>query len=120
MNNNIAQLLNEYLEITDNNVAAAATLTLAATNLVLAEILSHKTVESSEIESVESDSLTVKDAAKRLSLSSKKVYQMCQTGELQSFRAGRARRIPKIAIDRFESDNSGIRCEPCLIGEKHF
>jgi excisionase family DNA binding protein len=39
--------------------------------------------------------ITVKEAAKRLSLSESKVYRMTMSGELYSKRLGRAVRIPE-------------------------
>jgi excisionase family DNA binding protein len=42
--------------------------------------------------------ITVKEAAKRLSLSESKVYRMTMSGELYSKRLGRAVRIPEESI----------------------
>jgi len=48
----------------------------------------------------------VKDAARRLNLSSKKVYQMCITGTLRCFGSGNAIRIPLEEVERFEHDRT--------------
>ena len=47
--------------------------------------------------------ITVKEAAKRLSLSESKVYRMTMTGELHSKRLGRAVRIPEESIQTLAS-----------------
>lgn len=47
-------------------------------------------------------SYSVKQAAERLNLSSKKVYLMCLEGTLRCYRAGRAIRIPQSEIERLE------------------
>jgi excisionase family DNA binding protein len=108
MNAAVNSLYAEYLDHTGGDKAAAGCLTLAA---VL--------VEHGSAAPQSETALTVAEAAKHLNLSSKKVYQMCQMGELQSFRAGRARRIPKIAIEQFESDNPGFSNEPNLVVFDH-
>jgi excisionase family DNA binding protein len=43
--------------------------------------------------------LTIKEAAKRLSLSQSKVYRMTIDGELESIHIGRAVRVPEKAVD---------------------
>lgn len=43
--------------------------------------------------------VTIKEAAKRLSLSESKVYRMTLAGELESIHIGRAVRVPEKAID---------------------
>jgi excisionase family DNA binding protein len=62
--------------------------------------------------------LTVPEAAQRLRLSRRKVYEMCRTGELAAVRAGRACRIPAAEITRFEA---GERTEaaPSLCPSRH-
>jgi excisionase family DNA binding protein len=47
--------------------------------------------------------ITVKEAAKRLSLSESKVYRMTMSGELYSKRLGRAVRIPEECIQTLVS-----------------
>ena len=47
--------------------------------------------------------LTVEETAARLRLSTKKVYEMCASGELPSYRAGRAIRISQADVERFEA-----------------
>jgi excisionase family DNA binding protein len=77
---------------------------MAAAVLTLAERLSQPTPEPIIVETDDNGSLTVKDAAVRLNLSSKKVYRMCLAGELRCFRAGRAIRVPIEEIERFEQN----------------
>ena len=43
--------------------------------------------------------ITVKEVAKRLSLSESKVYRMTMDGELESIHIGRAVRVPETALD---------------------
>jgi excisionase family DNA binding protein len=45
--------------------------------------------------------ITVKEAAKRLSLSESKVYRMTMDGELASVHIGRAVRVPEEAVANF-------------------
>ncbi len=44
---------------------------------------------------------TIREAARLLSLGTRKVEYMIQTGELESIKIGRARRIPREAIDAY-------------------
>jgi excisionase family DNA binding protein len=91
MNDTVVQLYNEYLSLVGDPGGAAS--------LVLADALTAKSETPDR-------SYTVKDAAGRLSLSSKKVYLMCLDGQLRSFRAGRAIRIPIEEIERLEASAS--------------
>jgi excisionase family DNA binding protein len=45
--------------------------------------------------------LTIKEASDRLGLSRSTVYPLVMTGQVQSVKIGRARRIPVSAIDEF-------------------
>ncbi len=45
--------------------------------------------------------LTVADAAKRLSLSRTYTYELVMSGELESLKLGKSRRIPVKALDEF-------------------
>lgn len=45
--------------------------------------------------------LTVTEAAKRLSLSRTYTYELVMSGELESLKLGKARRIQPSALDRF-------------------
>ena len=78
MNTEIKTLFDEYLLEAKDPVAAAV--------LVLAERLSQPIPEPIIIEPDDDGSVTVKEAASRLSLSSKKVYQMCLSRELRCIR----------------------------------
>ena len=57
--------------------------------------------------------LTIKEAAKRLSLSQSKVYRMTIDGELESIHIGRAVRVPEKAIDDL------INQHPALDFQRH-
>lgn len=96
MNSEIKALFDEYRQVTDDKLVAAV--------LTLADVLKQPAPEPLIIEPEDCRSYTVKEAAGRLKLSSKKVYQMLLAGELRCFRAGRAIRIPVEEIDRFESE----------------
>ena len=97
VNATIVALFTDYLNLTGGDHAAAA-------GLVLADALIAKTPEPVIVEPEDCRSYTVKDAARRLNLSSKQVYQKCIAGQLRSFKAGRAIRIPIEEIERFETD----------------
>lgn len=92
MNAEIEALFAEYLLEAKDPVAAAV--------LTLAERLSQPTPEPIIVETGDNGSLTVKDAAARLNLSSKKVYRMCLGGELRCIRVGGRIRIPVEEIER--------------------
>lgn len=96
MNATIVALFTDYLNLTSGDHAAAA-------SLVLADALTSKKPEPIIVEPEDCRSCTVKEAARRLNLSSKKVYQMCIAGHLRCFKAGRAIRIPIEEIERFET-----------------
>jgi len=98
MNAEIKALFAEYLLEAKDPVAAAV--------LTLAERLGQPTPEPIIVEPSDEGSLTVKEAASRLRLSSKKVYRMCLAGELRCFRAGRAIRISLDEIERFEQNGA--------------
>jgi excisionase family DNA binding protein len=51
--------------------------------------------------------LTVKQAAKRLELSSSKVYRMTWSGELYAQRIGRAVRIPEASVEQLTNPPAG-------------
>ena len=92
MNTEIKTLFDEYLLEAKDPVAAAV--------LVLAERLSQPIPEPIIIEPDDDGSVTVKEAASRLNLSSKKVYQMCLGRELRCIRADGRIRIPVEEIER--------------------
>ena len=100
MNATVNALYAEYLEHTGGDRAAAASLTLAA----VMQDYQPATPGKSPLDYA--SSLTVKDAAVRLNLSSKKVYRMCLAGELRCFRAGRAIRVSIDEIERFEQNGA--------------
>lgn len=62
-----------------------------------------------------SDLVSVTTAARRLSLSKKRIYQLIQTGRLDSLRPSpRTIRITKDSVDRFIAD--GVRNEKRELG----
>ena len=115
MNAAVNALYAEYLEHTGGDKAAAAILALAA--------VLHDSQSSNPLSLQPEDpgSLTVKEAAVRLNLSSKKVYRMCLAGELRCFRAGRAIRVSLEEIERFEQ-NGPIPAAPRMpmVTKRHY
>ena len=101
MNAEIKALFAEYLLEAKDPVAAAV--------LTLAERLGQPTPEPIIVEPSDEGSLTVKEAASRLNLSSKKVYQMCLAGQLRCTRIGGRVRISLGEIERYQAR---WRCEP--------
>lgn len=57
--------------------------------------------ENAKVGSDEPLACTVREAARLLSVGVRKVEYMIQSGELESFKIGRARRIPRQAITDF-------------------
>jgi excisionase family DNA binding protein len=92
MNAEIKQLFAEYLLEANDPTAAAV--------LVLADTL-HR--ESVIIEPDDRQTYGVREAAVRLNTSSKKVYQMCLSGQLRCERIGGRIRIPLDDIERREA-----------------
>jgi excisionase family DNA binding protein len=91
MNAAIKQLFDEYLLDAKDPVAAAV--------LTLADVLCRPIPEPIVIEPDDRGTLSVKEAASRLNISSKKVYQMCLSRELRCIRAGGRIRIPVEEIE---------------------
>ena len=98
MNTAIEALFYEYLRVTGDDKPTAALLTLA-------DMLTREPPEPMIVEPEDCCSYTAKEAAGRLNLSSRQVYQMCLAGELRCYRAGRSIRIPIDEIARFESES---------------
>ena len=96
MNPILEQLFREYRDVTGSPVAAAT--------MVLADIMA-KEKETVFIECDDPHSLNVKEAAARLGISSKEVYQLILHNWLTAFTTGRTTRIPIDEIERFEADN---------------
>ncbi len=109
MNETVLKLFDNYLTLTGNE-AAAASLTLADT---LQCSLDAKAAPAATM-------LTVDEAAVRLHLCSKKVYNMCRAGELPSVKVGRVVRIPIEEIERLEANTRTIKAPPRLTGRQHF
>jgi excisionase family DNA binding protein len=99
MNAAVNSLYAEYLEHTGGDKAAAASLALAA---VLVE--NGGTTPPLTGTTPPLTALTVAQAAKRLAVTQKTIYGMCQDGRLRSFRVGRAVRVPAEEIARMENE----------------
>lgn len=97
MNPAIEALFYGYLRVAGDDKPTAAV-------LVLADVLSRPTPEPIIIEPDDRHTLGVKEAAVRLGMNSKKVYQMCLAGKLRCVRIGGRVRIPVEEIQRYEND----------------
>lgn len=95
MNAEIKALFAAYLLEAKDPVAAAV--------LTLAERLGQPTPEPVVIEPDDKGALSVKEAASRLNISSKKVYQMCLAGQLRCTRIGGRVRVPLDEIERYQA-----------------
>jgi excisionase family DNA binding protein len=93
----ITELYQEYLGMTLDKSAAAS--------LVLADLLASD---------VGGKSLTVNEAATRLSLCRKSVYDMCESGRIRHFKVGRAIRISLEEIERLESNCPRYKPNPLI------
>ena len=109
----IANLYNDFLRLTNGDTTAASNLVMAHT---MQSVQDAKTAPAVTPASV----LTVTEAAARLNLCDKKVYEMCRAGELRSVRAGRAIRIPVDEIERFQANLTPVKRPPRLTGFQHF
>ena len=105
MNAAVNSLYAEYLEHTGGDKTAAASLALAA---VLQD--SHSVASLNPTPADTEPALTVAQAAKRLGVVPKTIYEMCQSRRLRSFRPGEGRvlRIPVKEIEHLENE-SGAR-----------
>jgi excisionase family DNA binding protein len=91
MNAAVNSLYTEYLDHTGGDKAAAASLTLAA---VLTEA-------GAVMPAPAGQSLTVKEAAAQLHVSTSCIYELCESGRLASFKVGRVLRIHPEAIEDY-------------------
>ena len=73
---------------------------VAASNLTLAHAMLQQHERQQET------AFTVAETAQRLKVSEKKVYRLCEAGDLIHHRVGRAIRIPVEAVDRFVRQSS--------------
>jgi excisionase family DNA binding protein len=89
MNKQVQQLYAKYLELTQGDKAAAASLALAD-------------VMFDDRKLPVPESLTVAEAAKRLHVSSKMVYELCARGEIVHHRVGHAIRLRSVDIDEYQ------------------
>ena len=88
MKKEVQQLCVKYLELTQGDKAAAASLALAD-------------VMFEERESPIPESLTVAKAAKRLHVAPNTVYDLCARGEINHHRVGRAIRLRPADIEEY-------------------
>jgi excisionase family DNA binding protein len=95
MNPQIKQLFSDYRQITDNKVVAAL--------LVLADVLCQSTSELVVIEPDDKNTVSVKEAANRLGISSKDIYQRCLAGRLRCIRVDGRVRVLCSEVERVEA-----------------
>ena len=98
MNNQVVSQYSEYLKLTGGDKTAAASLTLAAVMMD----------GRSELPTQPVMALTVAEVAVRLRINRQTIYEMCRTGRMRCYRAGRSVRIPLEEVERFENE-SGAR-----------
>jgi len=92
MNTAVNTLYAEYLDHTGGDKAAAAALTLAA---VMVEGRSEAPAQPAGAP------LTVKEAAAKLRVSTRRIYEMCAGGELRAFKVGRRLRIDPDMLEEY-------------------
>jgi len=107
MKKQVQQLYGKYLELTQGDKAAAASLALA--DVMLEE----------ERESPIPESLTVAEAAKRLHVSPNTVYDLCARGEIIHHRVGRAIRLRPADIEEYRR-RSTVESRPQVGRYGHF
>ena len=92
MNADIKRLFIDYLELTDDKVAAA--------NLVVADaLLSGRSLSKPRTEpELQPGDLLVSEAAKRLRCSEMTIYRLCRDGKLPHYRVGAGRGVIRIRI----------------------
>jgi len=93
MNNQVLSQYNEYLKVTAGNEAAAASLTLATI------MLDGRSDSSAPPAGA---LLTVIEAASRLRVSTRQIYEMCAAGELRAFKVGRLLRITPEMLEEYQ------------------
>jgi excisionase family DNA binding protein len=108
MNPAVNALYAEYLEHTGGDKAAAASLALAA---VL--------VENGTPSPSAGQSLTVKEAAAQLRVSTRRIYELCGSGELTAFKVGRVLRIAPEAMDDYRRQGMVPRHREPFTGRRH-
>ena len=109
MNAAVNALYTEYLEHTGGDKAAAASLTLAA---VLTE-------NANPVPSPAGQSLTVKKAAAQLRVSTRRIYELCGSGELTAFKVGRVLRIAPEALDDYRRQGMVPRHQERFSGRRN-
>jgi excisionase family DNA binding protein len=105
MNTDIKRLFNDYLELTNDKVAAA--------NLVLAEILSGHSDPQPQ-----TGDLSAAEAAKRLRCSATTVYRLCDNGNMPHYRLGTGRGVIRIRIVDLAACQKIVRTLPADISAK--
>jgi excisionase family DNA binding protein len=113
MDDALIREFNEYLKVTGGDKAVAASLTLAA---VLRECCLGPPAAMPQSENV----LTVAEAAKRLKVARKTVYELVTRGELGHHRIGRAIRILPADIDAYQRQEAeAVRPRPPVWKSRH-
>jgi excisionase family DNA binding protein len=107
MKEQVRQLYEKYLRMTEGDRAAAASLALA--DVMFGE----------ERELPIPESLTVAEAAKRLHISPNTVYDLCARGEIIHHRVGRAIRLRPEDIDEYRQ-RATVKARPKVDRYRHF
>jgi len=108
MNPKIKRLFIDYLELTDDKVAAA--------NLVLADIISGQS--EPEPQQPQSGDLSVAEAAKQLRCSASTIYRLCDGGRMPHYRLGAGRGVIRIRLADLETCKQIVRTLPADISAK--
>lgn len=104
MNANVKKLFKDYLELTDDKIAAA--------NLVLADaILSGHSLS-------EQGDLSVSEAAHQLRCSTHTIYRLCENGKLPHYRIGDGRGVIRIRITDLGECQKIVRSLPADMRSK--
>jgi len=109
MNTQVVSQYNEYLKLTAGNEAAAASLTLAA-------IMLEGRSESPGAPA--GAPLTVKEAASQLRVSTRRIYEMCATGELRAFKVGHSLRITQEVLEEYRQQGTIAVRRPETFGHR--
>ena len=110
MNDTIEKLYAKYLHLTDGDKAAAANLALAAT------FLSGRNEAPTIPAGVP---LTVKEAAAQLRVSTRRIYELCATGDLLAFKVGRSLRIAPEMLEEYRQKGIVACCREPFSGRPH-
>ena len=110
MNPAVTQLYAEYLQHTGGDKAAAASLTLAAVMVEDRQPVLEPTAPPEA-------ALSIKQAAARLAVSTRSIYELCAEGRLRAFKVGRLLRIAPESLEEYQRRGAVAACrrvEPLL------